>query len=432
MTGLYGAYITTEAFCLVFSLILLFRLKYGLGSEREIRILRTMFIWYIVLLATDMLWAMTEDNVLVSPRLVNSVINAAADTAISWGCYYWYRFVAERSGRGSRIGKKKKILLALPAMILSVMLVVSVFTGWLFFIDENNHFQDTPLLYLRTGVNYFYLLLATAYAVWEAVRCSSRQKRLEYLGYVLCILISIAIYFAEDYFPQWPLAVLLIFLALLLLYLTIYVDRETEILKQREELTRSRVDIMRSQIQPHFLYNALSVIVYYCENDPQRAKQTALVFSSYLRENLNSLVTADPVPFEQELTHVKNYLFLEKQRFESRLNIGYDIQATDFSLPFISVQPLVENAVRHGVSARKSGGSITVASRELADCYEVTVSDNCGGFEQDPAEDDDPHRGIKNIRRRVEELSGGTLTIKCEAGAGTDATIKIPKARKKK
>ena len=139
MTGLYGAYITTEAFCLVFSLILLFRLKYGLGSEREIRILRTMFIWYIVLLATDMLWAMTEDNVLVLPRLVNSVINAAADTAISWGCYYWYRFVAERSGRGSRIGKKKKILLALPAMILSVMLVVSVFTGWLFFIDENNN-----------------------------------------------------------------------------------------------------------------------------------------------------------------------------------------------------------------------------------------------------------------------------------------------------
>jgi hypothetical protein len=108
MTGAYGAYISTEAFCLVFSLILLFRLKYGLGSEREIRILRTMFIWYIVLLATDMLWAMTEDNVLVPPKLINGAINAAADMAISWGCYYWYRFVAERSGRYSRLGKTRK------------------------------------------------------------------------------------------------------------------------------------------------------------------------------------------------------------------------------------------------------------------------------------------------------------------------------------
>jgi len=432
MTSMYGAYISTEVFCIIFSVILLFRLKCGLGSDREIRILQIMFIWFIVLLSTDILWAMNSDNILFPPKLVNGAINAAADMAVSWGCYYWYCFVAERSGRYSRFGKKKKVLLAFPTAALSVMLITSVFTGWMFFIDENNHFQDTPLAYLRVGVNYFYLLLATAYAAWGVVRCSSRQKRLEYLGYVLYVLLSAVIYFLEDRVPQWPLAALLIFLALLLLYLTIYVDRETELSKQREELTRSRVDIMRSQIQPHFLYNALSVIVYYCDKDPQRAKQTTLVFSNYLRENLNSLVTAGPVPFEQELTHVKNYLFLEKQRFEGRLNFSYDIQTTDFSLPFISVQPLVENAVRHGVSTRKSGGSILVAAHELADCYEVTVSDNCEGFEQGLAEDDDPHRGIENIRRRIEKLSGGTLTVKSEAGVGTDATIRIPKERKTK
>ena len=252
---------------------------------------------------------------------------------------------------------------------------------------------------------------------------------MEYLGYALYVLLSIAIYFLEDYCEQWPLASLVIFLALLVLYLNIYVDRETEILRQREELTRSRVDIMRSQIQPHFRYNALSVIVYYCDSDPQLAKQTTLVFSNYLRENLNSLITTGPVPFEQELAHVKNYLFLEKQRFEGRLNISYDIQTTDFSLPFISVQPLVENAVRHGIGARKSGVSVAVAAHELEDCYEVTVSDDCGGFEQSGDENSDPHGGIENIRRRVEKLSGGTLTIESAAGEGTNATIRIPKER---
>lgn len=161
MTGVYGAYIATEAFCIVFSLILLFRLKCGLGSDREIKILRSMFIWYVVLLAADMFWAMTEDDAFVSPKLLNGAINAMADTAVSWGCYYWYRFVAERSGRYERLGKTAKLLLVLPAAVISLMLFASIFSGWMFFIDENNHFQDTPLVYLRVGADYFYLLLAT-------------------------------------------------------------------------------------------------------------------------------------------------------------------------------------------------------------------------------------------------------------------------------
>ncbi len=429
MPGAYGPYIVTEAFCVAFSLILLSRLKYGLGSDQEIQTLRIMFVWFIVLLTADMLWAMNEDNYLLPPKIVNGAINAAADSAVSWGCFYWYRFVAERSGRYSHIGKTEKVLLALPTMAITALLIASVFTGWLFFIDGEDHFRDTPLVYLRVGANYFYLLLASGYAVWGALRSGSRQKRLEYLGYVVYVLASVVVFFTEEKFPQSPLAALYIFLALLILYLTIYVDRETEILKQQEELTRSRVDIMRSQIQPHFLYNALSVIVYYCDSNPQLAKQTTLVFSNYLRENLNSLATADAVPFEQELAHVKNYLYLEKLRFEDRLNVTYDIQTTDFRLPFISVQPLEENAVRHGVGARKSGCSVAISTRELADCYEVAVSGD-SGFEQ--SDDDDPHRGIKNIRRRVEEISGGTLSIRSETGSGFIAAIRIPKEREQK
>jgi len=240
MTGIYGAYISTEAFCIVFSLILLLRLKYGLGSEREIKILRIMFIWYIVLLITDIFWAMTQEDVLVPPRLINGAVNALADMAITWGCYYWYRFVAERSGIASHLGKTADCLIALPTVVISVMLIASVFNGWIFYIDADNHYMDTPLVYLRVGVNYLYLLLASAYSAHKAIRAGSRQERTQYLSYALFVLITIAVFFAEEKYQQCPLVPLLIFLAMLILYLTIYVDRETKILKQSEELTRSR------------------------------------------------------------------------------------------------------------------------------------------------------------------------------------------------
>lgn len=429
MAGVYGSYISTEAFCIIFSVILLFRLKSGLGSEQEVRILRSMFLWYIVLLVTDMLWALMEDNILLLPRLVNAAVNAAADISVTWGCCLWFRFVAERSGLSARFGKKWKVILSVPAFVIAALLIVSVFTGWMFFIDGGNHYRETKLVDLRICVNYFYLLLASLLSVYKTVRAGSRQERREYLGFILFVLITIPVSAVEEKYPQWPLAELLVFLALLILYLTVYVDRENDLLKQREELTSSRMEIMRSQIQPHFLYNALSVVVYYCDTDPQQAKQTTLVFSAYLRENLDSLIATEAVPFEKELAHVKNYLFLEKQRFEDRLNVVYDIQATDFRLPFISVQPLAEDAVCRGVFSSKSGVNITVSARGTEECFEVSVQDDCGGTEQDETIKNDPQRSINNIRSRVSKLSGGTLIIESVPGGGTCATIRIPKER---
>jgi hypothetical protein len=433
MTGAYGAYISTEAFCLVFSLVLLFRLKYGLGSEREIRILRTMFIWYIVLLATDMLWAMTEDNVLVPPKLINGAINAAADMAISWGCYYWYRFVAERSGRYSRLGKTAKVLLALPTAAISVMLAASVFTGWMFFFDEHNHFHDTQLVYLRVYVNYFYLLLASGYSIYGAIRSGSRQKRLEYLGYVLYVLASAVIYYSEEIYFKCPLSALYIFMAMLILYLTIYVDRETEILKQREELTRSRVDIMRSQIQPHFLYNTLSAIQNLCHGKAPEAEEALVSFSKYLRGNLDSLSQSEPIPFERELSHTREYLALEQKRFGERLMVEYDVRATEFNIPALSLQPMAENAVQHGVMERAEGGTVRISSEDTGDAFIVRVADDGVGFDVNVVRADGrSHVGIANVRSRLEQTCGGSLNIRSVQGQGTEAVIRIPKERRDK
>lgn len=157
---------------------------------------------------------------------------------------------------------------------------------------------------------------------------------------------------------------------------------------------------MLSQIQPHFIYNTLTAIEYLCNRDG--AKQAGKVvrdFSKYLRKNLNSLNHKQPIPFASELEHSKLYLSIEQLQYEERLQVEFDIQAADFSLPALTLQPLVENAVKHGVSKRAKGGKITIRATEDDSHWRVIVMDDGVGF--NPAEqkqDGRQHIGIENVR----------------------------------
>ena len=186
---------------------------------------------------------------------------------------------------------------------------------------------------------------------------------------------------------------------------------------------------MLSQIQPHFLYNSLTVIKHFCRRDPELAEKAVVDFSTYLRGNMDSLNIDVPIMFETELKHTNAYLSLEKLRFEDNLQIKYDIECTDFSLPPLTLQPIVENAVRHGVRETDDGkGTVTIATRELDDRYEITVSDNGNGFDpQQHPETDKPHIGIENVRYRLKNMCGGTLAFDSVIGQGTVATISVPK-----
>ena len=195
------------------------------------------------------------------------------------------------------------------------------------------------------------------------------------------------------------------------------------------ELLQSQISIMLSQIRPHFLYNALVAIQELCLIDPQTASEAVAEFSIYLRGNLDSLSIKTPIPFEKELLHVKTYLSLEKKRFDDRLNIVYDIGASDFSIPVLTLQPIVENAVRHGVTKRDEGGSVTISTNETETDAVITVTDDGVGFDSSrvPKLDGRAHVGIENVRSRLVSMCGGTLLIQSEPGVGTVAVITIPK-----
>ena len=190
-------------------------------------------------------------------------------------------------------------------------------------------------------------------------------------------------------------------------------------------MAEQRIQIMMTQIQPHFLYNTLSTIQALCLSDPEKAAIVTEKFGTYLRRNLNSLNISDLIPLSQELEHTRTYAEIEMIRFP-RISVIYEIEDEDFSLPALSIQPIVENAIRHGVRIR-SDGLVTVSTKFCPEGHLITITDNGKGFDPRSVNDDDrPHIGISNVRERIEKMCGGSLTIRSFPDAGTTVTILIP------
>ena len=192
------------------------------------------------------------------------------------------------------------------------------------------------------------------------------------------------------------------------------------------ELKESRISIMLSQIQPHFIYNTLGTIERMCLKDPQKAFELVRNFSLYLRGNFSELDSVTPIRFEQELKHVEYYINIEKVRFPD-MNIEYDVEATEFVLPALSVQPLVENAIKHGLMRLETGGTVKIHSYETSTHFCVEVTDSGVGFDVDATIDEKKHVGLRNIRGRLKAMVNGALILESEPGVGTKAVIMIPK-----
>lgn len=200
--------------------------------------------------------------------------------------------------------------------------------------------------------------------------------------------------------------------------------------KQLEwELERANTSIMLSQIKPHFLYNALNTIKSLIRRDPEKAENAVIDFSLYLRGNMDSLTQVDPIPISEELDHVKKYCNIEQLRFSDKLEIFYEIDCNDFYVPTLSVQPIVENAIKHGVTKRAEGGSVTISTYDDEENYYICVEDDGIGFDVNSAHKDTSrsHVGIDNITERFKNIMSAEVDISSEIGKGTKVTVKLPK-----
>lgn len=192
------------------------------------------------------------------------------------------------------------------------------------------------------------------------------------------------------------------------------------------ELKESRISIMLSQIRPHFIYNTLGTIERLCLKDPQMAFELVRNFSLYLRGNLSELDSVAPIRFSDEIKHVQHYVNIETVRFPDII-VEYQLDSADFAIPAISVQPLVENAIKHGLMPLESGGKVVIRSYETKTHFYVEVKDNGVGFDTSVVVDKKEHIGMTNIRERLKAIVNGELIVESAVGVGTKATIMIPK-----
>ena len=226
------------------------------------------------------------------------------------------------------------------------------------------------------------------------------------------------------------------YLSLLIIFGNVYVERSRTVLDQQKqlreqenELIQSQLDSMLLQINPHFLYNTLGSVKSLCMTDPERAAGLVQDFSEYLQTKYANINGQQMVPIDSELDAVAMYLRIERVRFPN-IRIEYDIMADDFEVPALSIQPLAENAVRHGIGQRRrNAGTLRISTWETAEAWQVCVEDDGAGFDTSAMVLDDGrrHLGLGNVETRLRLLCSGTLEIESTPGVGTRCVIAIPK-----
>ena len=302
-----------------------------------------------------------------------------------------------------------------------VLQIVSVPGEWMLVIDAHHHYSHGPLFPVYLGVCLAIIVLIIAQFILYG-RTFKRQNRFSLYAIMFLVVAAIAI---QELFSGFRTAYvgMTFGAALMFIHYTEFSQQAAD-----ETLAEQRIQMMLSQIRPHFLYNALGSIEALCERDPKAAKLATRKFSRYLRGNMDSLSEEKLIPFDKELQHTQLYLELEQIRFGDALQVEYHIQARDFFLPPLTLEPIAENAVKHGIRMKTDGrGTVWISAAEYEDHYELRVTDDGAGFDPKAVSWDKAHIGIRNVRERLERICGGTLEIRSAVGEGTTAVICLPK-----
>ncbi|MEH0821991.1 MULTISPECIES: sensor histidine kinase [unclassified Micromonospora] len=217
-----------------------------------------------------------------------------------------------------------------------------------------------------------------------------------------------------------------------------------ELDSSRERLARAEIRALRAQISPHFIYNALTAIGSFVRTDPERARELILEFAEFTRYSFRA--HGEFTTLAEELRSIDRYLTIERARFGDRLQVRLQIapEVLPVTLPFLCLQPLVENAVRHGLSRKPGTGMVSIEARDAgAECH-ITVEDDGVGMDpatltagiaelaragSDPTDDPGQHVGLSNVDERLRSVFGDRfgLVVETGPGSGTKVSLRVPK-----
>ena len=263
------------------------------------------------------------------------------------------------------------------------------------------------------------------------IRRRDRLTRKYYVAFLIHLLPVIVVVLVQMIVYYEVILVLAMCISMLSMFAIILYDQIGQYMRQQREIAHQRASIMVLEMRPHFIYNAMMSIYYLCAQDPKKAQQVTLDFTSYLRKNFTAIASEDTVPFSEELEHTRAYLAVEQVQFEDSLFVEYDTPHKEFRVPPLTLQPIVENAVKHGMDPEYAPLRISIRTRATDSGSEIVVEDNGPGFDPAVVDDCEPHIALANIRQRLKMMCGGKMTIRPRVGGGTAITVTIPRAAKK-
>ena len=297
--------------------------------------------------------------------------------------------------------------------------------------------QGTTIFYHFTPDNLYVrdswhlLIAAPAFAgmllnLAGVIRRRKKLSRKYYAAFLIHLLALLGALFVHNVIAESLVLVALgMSVSTLAMFGIILYEQVEQYVSQQREIANQRANIMVLQMRPHFIYNAMMSIYYLCARDAKKAQQVTLDFTTYLRKNFNAIASEETIPFDDELEHIRAYLAIEQVQFEESLLVEYDTPCRDFRLPPLTLQPIVENAVKHGMDPESAPLCISIITRATDSGIEILVEDSGPGFE--PVGDFEPHTALANIRQRLKIMCGGDLAVRLRDGGGTVVIVTVPK-----
>ncbi len=214
-------YVITDCFCVLYALSTLMHLNTSMGSEHEIRRLKYMIVSYIVFVVSEIVCAACDGGLLRLPTVLYLTVNAVCVISLTLGCWLWFLFVEARLHPQRIWPWTVRLLVMAPALLVSGLDAASVFTRWMFTVDQSGAYISTGLFSLQGVANFAYLLIPTLEFLWQAFRTGPGERRKEYMTYAVYMAIPLAAGLFEDFFTGIPVLELSIFLMIHIFFITI-------------------------------------------------------------------------------------------------------------------------------------------------------------------------------------------------------------------
>ena len=322
---------------------------------------------------------------------------------------------------GEKLRESKLFRFVFVLWIMSfTMLQTTLFTNLFYYITDDNKFVRGDLYTLMCAPS----VLTIVVTLRGLILRRNKFNRRHFFSFLACLLPLTIVSVLHIYISVFPLLGVCLTLTILLMFMINLLDLIEYYMRQQAEISRQRANIAILQMRPHFIYNTMTGIYYLCDQDPEKAKQVTLDFTTYLRKNFTAIASEDTIPFSEELEHTRAYLAVEMAQFEDILSVDYDTPHTHFRLPSLTLQPIVENAVKYGCDPDSDSLHIVIRTRSTDSGSEITVEDNGPGYVD--VDDNKPHIALANIRQRLELMCGGTMSISKRERGGTVVRIIIP------